>query len=269
MKGQLIALGGTVLAVVTGGAGELPALLEKPFLGCFIGFQESRDFQFALGADGSSELFFMKERDVRLTTNGTTLKIYYVLEEIQDDKEGWKNRRMQEGGFETAHEATIEPEPGAPMTFVATYTGGTKVQITHVFTDDGVQISARIIERESENEMRAGVRVVVGDLYGHLESSLDERDLRRKIDDSRIEVWPTGSTNSSGERIDLHEGDVVLQEKFPKGARKVALESPRLPKTAWAPSNSARPETSITGSPSTGGPIPPTSTRTIAEWSSK
>ena len=61
-------------------AEELPATLDKPYLGCWLAFSDSRDFEFVIGGDGDAELFFIKNRK-RLSTGGCTLKIYYALEE--------------------------------------------------------------------------------------------------------------------------------------------------------------------------------------------
>lgn len=228
MKAFSLAAAAILAGSAAGPAGELPVIFEKPFLGCFLGFTEAREFQFALGGDGSSELFFMKDRDQRLSSGGLTVKFDYVLEEQEKGKKRWTNRTMQEDGFETSQKATVTPELDKPITFTATYTGGTKVEITHLFTKETVEIRTRILEKTTANPVRAGVRILVGDMYRHIKEELDERELKSKIKDSRIQVWPVGSRRSSGERIDLHEIDVKLQEKFPEGATKFQLESDRL-----------------------------------------
>lgn len=228
MKAILLATVPILLPAAPLMAAELPALYDKPFIGCFVGFSEARDFQFAIGADGSSELYFMEGRDQRLTTTGTTLKIYYVLEERAAGKEKWTSRRMAEDGFETAHKATMSPALDKPITFTATYTGDTKVEISHLFTKDGVEITTKVVEKKTENEVRTGVKVLVGDMYRHLREEFTERELKAKIKDGRLEVWPRGSDKSSGEKIDLHELDVKLPEAFPKGASRFSLKSDRI-----------------------------------------
>ena len=228
MKITLIGLATAFVCSATGLAGELPIIFEKPFLGCFVGFSESRDFEFAIGADGSSELFFRKGKKERLTTGGTTLNIYYVLEEKQKGKQKWTNRMMTEDGFETSFKETVTPERGKPISFTATYTGDTKVEVTHVFSKDGVEISTRILGKKTENELRVGVKVVIGDMYRHIKEKLTERELKSKIKKSRMQVWPVDSKRSSGKKIDLYEIDIKMQEEFPKGATKFAMESDRL-----------------------------------------
>lgn len=213
-------------------AKELPAMFDKPFLGCFLGFQGSRDFEFAIGGDGTSELFFIKDKKA-LRTNGLTLHIYYVVQEQmgKGTKKRWVNRTLQKDGFETEHEATAEPPVGKPIAFVATFTGDTKVECSHVLSKDKVEIATKIVSKKTKNPVRVGVRVVVGDMYRHVreeEDKLSERELKTKVKGSEIAVWPVGSRKRSGEKIDLYEIDVELPKKFPKGARKFALESPRL-----------------------------------------
>ncbi len=221
-----VALALLLLVPGEGRGGELPAIYEKPFLGCFVGFRESRDFDFAIGADGTSELFF-KEGDERLSLHGSSIKFRYILEEQQKGKTKWTNRTMQEDGFETTQKETASPEPGKPVTFTATFTGDTKVEITHVFSRDSVLIRTRILEKKTEGKVRVGVRVSVGDLYRHIKEKLPERELKSKIKDSELRVWPVEGRSSSGEKIELYE-DLKLQEEFPKGATKFSLESDRI-----------------------------------------
>lgn len=213
-------------------AKELPAMFDKPFLGCFLGFQGSRDFQFAIGGDGTSELFFLKDKEA-VRTHGLTLHIYYVLQEEvgQGAKKRWVNRTLQKDGFETEHEATATPPVGKPIEFVATFTGDTKVRCSHIMAKDKVEISTTLVSKKTKNPVRVGVRVVVGDMYRHVkeeEEELSARELKTKLKGSEIAVWAVGSRKRSGEKIGLHEIDVELPKKFPKGARKFSLESPRI-----------------------------------------
>lgn len=201
--------------------GELPAVQEKPFLGSFLGFSGSRDFDFAVGADAESELFF-KERRERLKLNDSVIRFYYVLEEKIKDR--WISRRMTEDGFETAYDATDEPEPGKPISFVATFTGETKVEIVHVFGKDTVTIANRIVDKKTENEVRVGVKIVIGDLYRHLTGEVSERELRSKIKKSTVTVEPVEGKKT---RLDLDK-KFTLQEEFPKGARSFSLKSDRI-----------------------------------------
>lgn len=224
MKSALTSLCLTGLLATNCWAGELPLIFDKPFLGCFVGYAGARDFEFGIGGDGTSELFFRKDRKTRLQTGGTTLNIYYVLEEKVSGKK-WTNRFMAEDGFETSSKETATPEVGKPISFTATYTGDTKVEITHVFTKSGVEISTRIVEKKTKNDLRVGVKVLCGDLYRHIKEPMDKREAKKKIN-GRIEAWPVGERRS--ERIDLSDLEVKLPEKFPKGASKFSLESDRI-----------------------------------------
>jgi len=225
MKTALLALEAMFLAAASGFSGELPLIFDKPFLGCFVGYAEARDFEFAIGGGGTSELFFRKDRKTRLQTGGTTLKIYFVLEE-KVNGEKWTNRFMSEDGFETSFKETATPEMGKPVSFTATYTGDTKVEITHIFTKSSVEISTRVVEKTTKNEVRVGVKVLAGDLYRHIKEEITEREARTKIKEGRIEVWPVGSKRRK--RIDLSDLEIKLPEEFPKGASKFSLESDRI-----------------------------------------
>lgn len=231
MKIRILTLLLGVLGCAAGLAEKLPNGLDKPFLGCWLGFAGSRDFEFAIGGDGTSELFFKKGR-VRHTTGGCTLHLHYVLEERIKNKGGkarWSSRQMQEDGFEDFGEETAQPEPGIPFSFTATYTGEVKVRITHVFTREGVEISTKVVGNKTGNEVRAGVRIVVGDMFRHIkEEELKGRELRSKVKESEIVVWPVDARKTAGEKIKFHDLDVNLSQVFPRGARKFVLESDRI-----------------------------------------
>ncbi len=210
-------------------AEELPAALDQPFLGCWLAFSDSRDFEFLIGGDGDAELFFEKNRE-RLTVGGCSLKIYYTVGERVKGKGGktrWSYRRIVEDGFEDFGKETAEPPKGKPVSFTATFTGGIKVRITHVFSKSGVEISTKILEKgESKGDLRAGVKILVGDLFRHIEDEdLEEKETEAKLEDTRISVFPAGARRAK--RIKFEDYDTVLTEECPKGARAFELESDR------------------------------------------
>ena len=224
----------SLMIIVLGSCGlahadELPATLDKPYLGCWLAFSESRDFEFVIGGDGDAELFFIKNRK-RLSIGGCTLKIYYALEEKIKGKGGemrWISRKMVQDGFEDFGKETAEPPLRKPMGFTATYTGGVKVRITQVFTKDGMEISTKVIDKgESKGELRAGVKILVGDLFRQIDDAdLEKRDTESKLEDTKISVREVGERRTA--RVKFEDYDVVLTEKFPKGVRAFALESDR------------------------------------------
>ena len=228
MKRVLAGACAAVLAVLPGGGAELPSALDKPYLGCWLGFSESRDFEFLIGGDGKSELFFEKDRK-RLTTGGCTLKIYYVLEEQvgQGNKARWSYRRIVEDGFEDFGKETADPPLDKPISFTATYTGGVKVKVTHVFSKRGVEISTRIVDKGSaKGSLRAGVRILVGDLFRHIDDEdLEKKETEDKLEDTQISILPVGERRAK--RIKFEDYDENLPEVCPKGARAFALESDR------------------------------------------
>lgn len=213
-------------------ADELPASLDKPFLGCWVAFADSRDFEFLIGGDGTSELFF-KDGKTRLKTGGCTVNVYYALEEQVKEKGGktrWINRAMKEDGFEDFDPETAEPALGKAVSFTATYTGGIKVRVSHFFTKDGVEIATKLLEKgSSKNDMRVGVRVLVGDMFRHIkDEDLEDRTTKSKLKESRIAVLPADSKRSSGKRIKFEDYELNLTELFPKGATRFSLESDRI-----------------------------------------
>lgn len=226
MKSAALALLAGFLGAASLPAGELPILLEKPFLGNFVGFADSREFEFGIGGDGTSELYFKKGKD-RLTTNGCTLHIYFIVEEKVKGR--WTTRKMSEKGFETSHQETDAPAPGKPISFTATYTGDTVVEITHVFSKDGVEITTKPAKKKTKNEVRVGVRITVGDMYRHIkEEELKSRELKSKVKGTEVVVWPVGSSKRAGEKIDFDDLEMNLEKAFPKGATRVSLESARI-----------------------------------------
>jgi len=198
-------------------AGELPLLQEKPHLGYFTVY-ETRHFDFAIGGDAESEIFF-KERRERLS-KWRAFKVRYLLEEKIEGR--WVRRKMREEGFGTTAKASAAPEK--PVLFTATHTGGTKVEISHGFDNRRVWIGTRIVESPTRNPVRAGVEVVVPDLFYYLKRDIEERDLKRKVGRSRVTVVPVEGRR---ERIRFHEIK-DLDDLFPKGAREVSIESDRI-----------------------------------------
>ena len=229
MKRFLVTFSITLGLFLPAASEELPATLDKPYLGCWLAFSESRDFEFVIGGDGDAELFFIKNRK-RLSVGGCTLKIYYVVEEKVKGKGGasrWISRRMVQDGFEDFGKETAEPPLRKPLGFTATFTGGIKARIVHVFTKSGLEISTRIIDKgESKGDLRPGVKVLVGDLFRHIDDAdLEKRETESKLEDTRISVLPVGGRRAS--RIKFEDYDSVLTEECPKGARAFALESDR------------------------------------------
>ncbi|MCS5539418.1 MAG: hypothetical protein NZ804_05445, partial [Roseibacillus sp.] len=101
VKRVLFAAGAALSIFSWAEAEELPAALDQPFLGCWLAFSDSRDFEYLIGGDGDAELFFEKNRK-RLTVGGCSLKIYYTVGEQVKAKGGktrWSYRRIVGDGF--------------------------------------------------------------------------------------------------------------------------------------------------------------------------
>ena len=199
-------------------AGELGSMDEKPWIGIFSGM-EGRNFDFALGGDGESEVFF-KKSGKRLSRHSTMI-VRYILQEQSGGK--WVTRQMQDDGFETKQKPGMDDDV---VTFTATYTGDTKVEIVHEFDSSDVEIGVKIVDFTTKNPLRVGVYVNVPDFYRSLretEDDLSERELKKKIDDLEIAVVPLeGRTQKLR---DLHEEGTNLVKLFEKGAREVSFEA--------------------------------------------
>ena len=215
-KTYLVALGILVAGSVFGGS--LPSLLEKPWLGCFVG-HEDRGFDFALGTNGASQLHF-KQGGNRISLFAS-FKVSYILEEKIGDR--WVRRTMGEDGFDSDSKATDEPEK---VTFTATYTGDTKVEITHEFEKGEVLMGIKILKKKTDNPIRCGVVVTIPDLNrGVEETELSKRDLKRWVD---AEV--KGET-LEGKRLkaDLYKMPKLgSAEYFEGGAKTFTFESARI-----------------------------------------
>jgi hypothetical protein len=199
-------------------AGELPTLQDKPWLGCFVG-HEGRGFDFALGADGKSEIHF-KKGSKRISVF-SYFPVTYILEEQVNGK--WVSRQIKEDGFETNDKPTEEPEK---VTFIVTYTGDTKLEVTHEFDSGEVTIGTKLASKTTENPLRWGVRVTVPDLFRNIkEDDLSERELKKKVD---AEV--TGET-VKGQRVkaDLYEKPKLDgPDYFGDGAKTISFESDKI-----------------------------------------
>ena len=214
MKLHALALGLMMSSVAMGNLGSLD---EKPWIGIFAGI-DGRSFDFALGGDGESEVFFKKSG--KRASLHTTMKIRYVLQEQINGK--WVTRQMDEDSLESKSEPSIEHDE---VKFTATYTGDTKVEITHAFDNSDVEIGVKIVEKTTKNPVRAGVYVNAPDFHKHLRDveEMKERDLKKKISDVKVEVTPLEGRKEK--MRDLHEKETNLAEKFAKGAKEVSFES--------------------------------------------
>ncbi|MEC9054300.1 MAG: hypothetical protein VX633_03280 [Verrucomicrobiota bacterium] len=54
MKRFLVTFSITLGLLLPVGSEELPATLDKPYLGCWLAFSESRDFVFVIGGEGDA-----------------------------------------------------------------------------------------------------------------------------------------------------------------------------------------------------------------------
>lgn len=213
---QVLAIG----MVMAGGlvAEELPMLQDKPWLGCFAG-HEGRGFDFGLGNDGKSEIHF-KKGSTRISVF-SVFGVNYILEEEINGK--WVSRQIKEDGFETKDKPSDEPEK---VNFIATYTGDTKVEITHEFEKGEVIIETKIVAKTTENKLRCGVRVAIPDLWRSIkEDDLSERELKKKVDG---EV--RGETiKDKRVKADLYKKPMLGEpEYFGDGARTFSFESDKI-----------------------------------------
>jgi hypothetical protein len=214
MKMHALALGLVMSSMAMGGLGSMD---DKPWIGIFAGV-DGRNFDFALGGDGESEVFFKKSG--KRGSIHRTMIVRYVLQEQINGK--WVTRRMDEESLESKSKPGLKHDE---VRFTATYTGDTKVEVVHEFDGSEVAIGVKIVESVTRNPLRVGVYVNTPDFHQHMqdEDEMKERDLKKKIDDVRIEVVPLEGRK---ERVrDLHEEDTNLVKMFAKGALAVSFEA--------------------------------------------
>lgn len=219
MKKSLLCVTAALLTAASGK--ELPLLFEKPFLGAWIGYEED-GFDAAIQGEGWAEIFFKKEQRDGLARISPflSLKLKYSVQEKIGER--WVNRSIEKDGFETEIEASTEVED---IEFTATFKGGTKVKVNHIF--DGDEILTRIaqVSTESKNELRIGVKVAFPDLY-RLKEKLSEDELEEKLDGDEIRATRVDKKRF---KFDLHEEVDLADEKvLGKGAIEYSLESKRL-----------------------------------------
>lgn len=160
-------------------AEELPTMEDKPWLGVYLG-HVGRGFDYSFGTDAKGEVHFKKGKKRENVHN--TFPVRYVLEEEMGGK--WVRRQIAEDGFTYDHEASAEKDKS---TVVATYTGDTKVALTHEFEDGEIRFRGKIVQKTTENPVRFGVEVYVPYTWrNHGGEQPSKRDLRKKLRDSEI-----------------------------------------------------------------------------------
>lgn len=221
MKKTLILVTAALATAIS--AEELPILTEKPFLGAWIGY-ETRDFDFVIDGEGKGELFPKKNVDgdnVRASAFHT-IEFEYSLQEKVGDR--WVNRTLEKDGFETDIEASVEIEN---VEFIATFKGGTKAKINHIF--DGKEILSRIsqVSTESKNELRLGIKVGFPDLYRlRNKAKMEEDEIEEKMEGDEIRATRIDKKRFKFdvfEKVDLNDEKILG-----KGALDYSLESKQL-----------------------------------------
>jgi hypothetical protein len=200
-------------------ADELPSLDEKPWLGVYLANQ-GRGYDFTFGTEGKAQLHLKegRERDNAFSY----FSIAYVLEEKMGEK--WVSRKMASDGFTSTHGASDDLEES---TVVATYTGDTKVAITHKFEKGEIMVSGEIVEKTTKNPLRFGVTLSVPYIWrktGDEEPS--KRDLRDKIKDAEFRTVRA----SDGKRLKYEMWDEVKladADELGGGATEVGIDVKR------------------------------------------
>jgi len=200
-------------------ADELPSLDEKPWLGVYLAHQ-GRGYDFSFGTNGKTQLHLKKgrERDNAFSY----FDISYVLEEKMGEK--WVSRKIASDGFTSIHDASDELEESM---VVATYTGDTKVAITHKFEKGEIVVSGKIVEKTTKNPLRFGVSISVPHIWRKTgDEELSKRDLRDKIKDAELRAVRA----SDGKRLKYEMWDEVKladADQLGGGATEVGIDVKR------------------------------------------
>ncbi len=212
MKRSLLLL----VACLTPSFAELPQMSDhKDWLGYFIGW-EGRGFDFGIGADGES-LIYPKERGKRV---GKDVMVKYIIEEEVNGK--WVRRQfLKEGGLSSEHEKGLDPKK--PIVFVATVTGDTKVQWTHVPSRGSFSIMPKILEKKTENKIRVGLEFSLPQLY-RFDKTPEERELKRKLSNDYLRGVRLKDGKKAKVKFSDLDDDITSDKYLKDGASAIEMK---------------------------------------------
>lgn len=199
-------------------ADALPFLSEKPWLGCWIGYEE-KEFDYSITAKDFYGTVSLKEKTKdgwKRISEQRVIKLNYLVEEERGGK--WQRRSIEPDSFETTQGASDEAES---FEVVATYKGGTKLKVSHEIDGKEVMISVAIVETESSNPIRAAVDVIIPDLY-KLKEGMEERELKKKLKGDEVRLKTVAGKKV---KFDLYEEINLATEKgLEEGVLEFSLE---------------------------------------------
>ncbi|MDQ8188710.1 hypothetical protein [Roseibacillus persicicus] len=217
-------IGALLISASTLGADELPILTEKPWEGVWVGYEE-REFDYAIGGKEGAAKIYLKVKskgEMERISLFRALDVHFVLEEEIGGK--WQKRSVEKDGFETTQAASVDAEK---FELIATHKGGTKIKVVHELDGEEIKISTSIVETESKNPLRAGVEVVIPDLY-RIREEIEERELKKKLKGDEIRAV---GIDGKKFKFDLHDEVNLGDEKvLAKGAAEFSVESKNLAK---------------------------------------
>jgi len=186
-------------------AGELPQLVEKPWLGWFVGV-EGRHFNFGVKDDGEAVLIPINDHDEPVSPRHW-IEIEPVIEEILPSGRV-RTKQHQDDGWETATAPTAALEN---VSYRGTVTDGARFE-AH-FEVDGSEIrgGGRLLDKGglTEHPVRFAIRVKIPNVYVYVD---DEERLEELAGDDRIRM-----ERADGERLRFDGTDVVWAEKEHSG----------------------------------------------------
>ncbi len=136
-----VAISSILLAAPTVHAG-LPALLEKPWMGYFIGLKERR-LQFGLSSTGEGVLYALDRRgEIHAASNPIKVK-YEVLETMPDGKV--VSKRVDSDSLTSEHPAAEDPK--GPVTVDGKVTGGAAFRLIIAPERGGYSMTGKITDK--------------------------------------------------------------------------------------------------------------------------
>lgn len=197
---------------------ELPQMSDKTeWLGYFIGW-ESRSSDFGIGADGEA-LLHPKASGKR--AGHKEIRIQYVVEEEVDGK--WVRRQfLKEGGLTSKNEKGLDPKQ--PVVIVATVTGGTSIEWTHVVSRGKVNVMPKLLEKTTENPIRIGVEFALPRLY-RFDKEPDKRELKKKVGADHLKGTRLKDGKSVRVKFDDVDDDITSEEYLKDGASELEVKS--------------------------------------------
>lgn len=203
---------------------ELPVITEEmKWLGYFVAWDD-KYYDYGFGDDGKGKMHFVKGKE-RL--GHTDFVIYCKVQEQLKGK--WVTRKLAEENGLTS-ESKGGRNLSEPVSVTFTVTGGTKVEFMQVKSKGQMIIKPKILEKGSENPIRAVVELSIPDIYKHSrrKEQLTARELKKELRSDTLSAVRADDGKKIKVKLYDIEIDILGEDYLKKGAREIEFKSSKI-----------------------------------------